>query len=257
MNSIIIKNKAAIDRMRVAGYLLADVMDAIKGHVIAGASTYYLDALIESSMLDKGLKAECKGYGGYRFATCISLNDVIVHGIPSQEVVLKNGDFVKIDVVGSYKGYCADMTRFFFVGAVSDQVTRIANTAQNALNLAIEIIQPGVRLAAVSECIQQHVERDGFAIIRDFAGHGIGRCMHEAPDVPNYVKDDCDVILREGMTLAIEPMIAEGGYQVNILEDGWTAKTASGGLSAHVEDTIVVTRNGVEILTRKSVDGQK
>ncbi|MFA6527109.1 MAG: type I methionyl aminopeptidase [Candidatus Babeliales bacterium] len=257
MSSIIIKNKLAIDRMRTAGYLLADVIEEIRDSVIVGATTRQIDATIEKSMLCKGLKAECKGYGGYKFATCISLNDIIVHGVPSQEVVLKNGDFVKIDVVGSYKGYCADMTRFFFVGNVSDQVKRIANTAQNALNLGIEIIQPGVKLSAVSARIQHHVEQAGYAVVRDFAGHGIGRCMHEEPDVPNYEKDDCDVILREGMTLAIEPMIAEYGFQVTILEDGWTAKTADGGLAAHVEDTIVVTRDGVEILTRKSVDGQK
>lgn len=257
MSSIIIKNKPALDKMRMAGYLLVDVMDEIKDYVVIGAHTLELDAVIEKLMLSKGLKAECKGYGGYKFATCISLNDVIVHGVPSQEVVLKNGDFVKIDVVGSYKGHCADLTRFFFVGDVSDRVKRIANTAQEALDRAIEIIQPGVKLMAVSARIQQCVEQAGYAVIRDFAGHGIGRSMHEAPDVPNYERDDCEIVLREGMTLALEPMIAEYGFQVNILKDGWTAKTADGGLAAHVEDTIVVTRNGVEILTRKSVDGQK
>lgn len=256
MTTIVIKNKQAIDKMRTAGRLLAETVDEVKGLVIVGTTTYELDAIIEKCMIGKGLKPECKGYSGYKFATCISLNDGIVHGVPSQQKVLKNGDFVKIDVVGSYKGYCADLSRFFFVGNVDDRVKRIAAVAQESLDLAIEMIKPGVRLSAISSCIQRHVEAAGYAVIRDFAGHGIGRDMHEAPDVPNYIKDDySDVILREGMALAIEPMIAEHSFEVTVLSDGWTAQTADGGLAGHVEDTVIVTKNGVEILTRKNVEG--
>lgn len=257
MSSIIIKNKAAIDKMRTAGYLLEDVIRGIEPRIVAGVNTHELDAEIEKNMIRNGLVPECKGYGGYKFATCISLSDGVVHGVPSEENVLKNGDFVKIDVVGSYKGYCADLTRFFFVGEVSERVKRIAATAQEALNLAIEIIRPGIKLSAISECIQKHVEQAGYAVIRDFAGHGIGRAMHEEPDVLNYVKPGFDLVLREGMTFAIEPMIAEHDFQVKVLQDGWTVKTADGGLAAHVEDTVCVTKDGFEILTRKNIDGQK
>lgn len=250
MRTITIKNKAAIEKMRVAGHALALVMASIGDHVKVGKNTLDLDQIIEEKMRAGGLKPECKGYGTYKHATCISVNDVVVHGIPSKEIILKSGDFVKIDVVGSYKGYCADMARYFFVGEVNPKAAMLAQVAQTALDNAIKRITPGIRLSDVSACIQQEVEKAGFGVVRYFAGHGIGKSMHEAPDVPNYGKPGQGPILQEGMTLAIEPMITEGSYDIHILEDGWTAKTVDGGLAAHVEDTVVVTKNGAEILTR-------
>lgn len=250
MQNIVIKNKAAIDKMRIAGKLLAEILEEIKDFVVEGASTFYIDELIEKRMVKLNLKPECKGYGGYQFATCISLNDVIVHGVPSKEIILKSADFVKIDIVGSYKGYCADMARYFFVGDVNPLAKELANVAQRSLDLAIEMITPGIKLSDISHAIQQEVEREGFGVVRDFAGHGIGKTIHEAPNVLNYGKPGRGPILQEGMTLAIEPMITEKSYKVRIMEDGWTARTIDGGLAAHVEDTIVVTKNGVEVLTR-------
>jgi len=247
---MLIKNKIAIEKMRIAGNRLAMILKEIEPAVIAGVSTWDLDRQIEEKMRKSQLNPECKGYAGYKHATCISLSDGIVHGIPSKDLILKSGDFVKIDVVGSYKGYCADMTRYFFVGVVSQTVKRMAVTAQQALDEAIELVAPGVKISKVSACIQDRVEQAGFSVIRVFAGHGIGKDLHEEPDVPNYRKAGDDVVLREGMTLAIEPMISERSYEVRIMQDGWTAKTADGGISAHVEDTVLVVRNGSEVLTR-------
>lgn len=247
-----IKNKAAIERMRTAGKLLANVFEELKAQSIvkAGVSTHDVDAWIEKSMRAKELKPECIGYGGYRHATCISVNDAIVHGVPSKTFILKDGDFVKVDVVGSYKGYCADMARYFFVGSIAPVTQKIADVAQESLDAALALVAPGVFLEEISGRIQQIVEGAGFGVVRQFAGHGIGKSMHEEPDVPNYAEGAPDLRLREGMTLAIEPMITEGSYDVVFSKDGWTAKTADGKLAAHVEDTVLVTAHGAEILTR-------
>lgn len=247
---MLIKNKIAIEKMRFAGKMLAQILKEIESNVIVGVSTFELDQIIEGKMHKSGLYPECKGYAGYRYATCISINDGIVHGIPSKDLILKSGDFVKIDVVGSYKGYCADITRYFFVGKSSLEARKIAMTAQSALDKAIGIVAPGVKISQISACIQDEVEKEGFSVIRAFAGHGIGKNLHEDPDIPNYRRDGEDVVLREGMTLAIEPMISERSYEVKILQDGWTAKTADGGLSAHVEDTVLVIKTGADVLTR-------
>ncbi len=247
---IIIKNKLAIDKMRVAGHRLANILQDIAPFVILGADTASLDGRIETSMLKVGLKPVCKGYNGYCHATCISLNDEIVHGVPSKKVVLKSGDFVKIDVVGSYEGYCADMTRFYFVGEVKPIVKRLAQIAQRALDAAIDIAKPGIHLYDLSAKIQTIVESAGFNVVRDFAGHGIGKNLHESPEIPNFGYAGQGPILKEGMALAIEPMITQGSWDIKIGKDGWTAKTKDGSLSAHVEDTIVITKNGAEILTR-------
>lgn len=247
---MLIKNKIAIEKMRIAGKRLATILQDIGPVVVAGISTWDLDRIIEEKMRKSGLVPECKGYAGYKHATCISLSDGIVHGVPSKDLILKSGDFVKIDVVGSYKGYCADITRFFFVGNVCETAKKMAQTAQDALDAAIAKVAPGVKISEISACIQDKVEAEGFSVIRAFAGHGIGKDLHEEPEIPNYRKAGDDVVLREGMVLAIEPMISQRSHEVRVLQDGWTAKTADGGLSAHVEDTVLVVKNGSEVLTR-------
>ncbi len=253
---IVIKNKAAIEKMRTAGELLATVMHEVGVLLEPGRTTLEINNAIEQRMKAVGLVCECKGYAGYQYATCISLNDVVVHGVPSHSVVLSPGDFVKIDVVGSYNGYCADMARCFFIGDVRPVVKKLAGTAQKALDAAIDMVVAGRHLSDVSSCIQKTVERDGFGVVRHFVGHGIGKSMHEAPEVPNFGVPGKGPLLREGMTLAIEPMITQRAYQVSIMADGWTAKTTDGGLSAHVEDTVLVTAHGPEILTRLKSETQ-
>jgi len=250
MQHIKLKNKHAINKMRIAGHHLAHILQNIEDMVKAGRTTLEIDNKIETLMRQVKLVPVCKGYGTYKHATCISVNEVIVHGVPSQEIVLKVGDFVKIDVVGSFENYCADLTRYFFVGQVDEKVRRLAAVAQSSLDKAIAIVKPGIHLSDISACIQQEVESAGFGIVRDFSGHGIGRTLHEAPEIPNFGKPGRGPVLLEGMTLAIEPMITEGSFEVEIMSDGWSAKTRDGSLAAHVEDTVVVTRDGVEILTR-------
>lgn len=245
-----IKDKQAIAKMREAGKLLAGVFANLDSYIKEGISTLELDAVIESEMLKVGLKAVCKGFGGYKHASCISVNDVVVHGVPSSKIVLKKGDLVKVDVVGSFNGYCADMARCFFVGEPTVAAKRIAATARYALDKAIEIIKPGIHLSDISALIQKEVEKEGFGVVRNFAGHGIGKSLHEEPEIPNFGKKGNGPLLRSGMTLAIEPMITEFGYEVKIDSDGWTARTADGGLAGHVEDTILVTEKNAEILTK-------
>lgn len=247
---IIIKNKTAIQKMRVAGKLLAQIMKDVKSYVVCGKSTLELDSFIEKQMLKAGLKPACKGYAGYKFATCISLNDTIIHGIPSKDVILKVGDLVKIDVVGSFDGYCADMTRYFFVEPVKELVKKISMVAQVALDKAISKAVIGNRISDLSACIQKEVEDNSFNVVREFVGHGIGKSLHEDPEVPNFINSGKDVFLREGMTLAIEPMITQGSFEVKRMDDGWTVKTLDCGLAAHVEDTILITSDRPEILTR-------
>lgn len=247
---IYIKDKKAINKMRTAGKLLAQIMSEVSEVVKKGVSTLEINDFIETRMLSLGLKPECKGYRGYRHAACISINDVVVHGVPSEDVVLKEGDLVKIDVVASYKNYCADMARSFFVGEVSAEAKRITETAQKALDGAISEAIAGKKVSDLSAAIEREISKEKFGIVRIFAGHGIGKRMHEEPEIPNFKSSESGVTLRPGMTLAIEPMITQNKEEIVIDADGWSARTADGGLTGHVEDTVLVTEGKPEVLTR-------
>ncbi|HBS47926.1 TPA: type I methionyl aminopeptidase [Candidatus Dependentiae bacterium] len=248
---IVIKNKQAIDKMRTAGKLLAEIMEKVKIIIEPGIDSFEIDFFIEKNMHEVGLKPVCKGYAGYKHATCISINDVVIHGVPSKNIILKTGDLIKIDVVGAYKNYCADLTRSYFVGNVSESVKKIVEISQKALDSGILEVQIGKKVSDISKTIEKIVKDEGFEIVRNFAGHGIGKNIHELPEIPNfYQKGNSDTVLRPGMTFAIEPMITEKGYEIFIESDGWTVKTLDGGLAGHVEDTILVTESGPEILTR-------
>lgn len=250
---VTIKNKTALAKMREAGRLLALVMYAITPAVREGVSTAALDALIEAEMRLRGLTPSCKGFKGYRHASCISVNDIVVHGVPSATVVLKAGDCVTVDIVGSSQGYHADMARTFIVpgdNAPAPEIVRLIEVAEQSLEKALEVARPGIRLGVVSRAIQQVVEAAGFGVIRDFVGHGIGKQMHEDPQVPNFDTGDEGPLLRPGMTLAIEPMITVGSPEVVILSDRWSVQTRDRSWAAHVENTIAITEDGVEVLTR-------
>jgi methionyl aminopeptidase len=250
---ISIKNKVALSKMRDAGHLLASVMHEITPAIQSGITTKELDARVEDAMRRLGLHPTCKGFKGYRHASCISVNDIVVHGVPSEQVRLQPGDCVTVDMVGAYKGYHADMARTFIVPGAekpSSEVVRLIAVAEQSLAAAIELVKPGVRLGVISRKIQQVVESAGFGVLRDFVGHGIGKQMHEEPQVPNFDTGDEGPYLRPGMTLAIEPMITIGSHQVVILADGWSVQTVDKSWAAHVENTIAVTENGVEILTQ-------
>lgn len=249
---IYIKNKLSIEKMAQAGSLLSGILVNVEQLIKPGVSTAEIDAWIESQLHEKGLVSSVKGYMGYRHVSCISVNDVVVHGVPHTDCILKLGDLVKIDVCASWNGYCADMARSFFVGAPSEQAQKLVDVAYQALKKGIDKARVGNRLSDISAAIQEEVEKHGFGVVRDFAGHGIGRDMHEAPEIVNYGKPGKGPLLREGMTFAIEPMITAGKYHVYVANDGWTVKTVDRSLAAHVEDTIAITNAGPIILTSKN-----
>jgi len=250
---ILIKNKMALSKMRDAGQRLALVMHDIVPSVVSGITTAALDAQLEARMRSLQLHPACKGFKGYRHVSCISVNDIVVHGVPSAMIHLKAGDCVTIDIVGAYKGYHADMARTFVVPGASEpstEIERLIQVAEQSLEAAQETVKPGIRLGVVSRRVQQVVEAAGFGVIRDFVGHGIGRQMHEDPQVPNFDTGEPGPLLRPGMTLAIEPMITVGSPEVVVLADGWSVQTRDHSWAAHVENTVAITENGIEILTQ-------
>jgi len=248
---ISIKNKLSIQKMEVAGGLLSEILQAIGSMIKPGVSTAELDRWIEGELLARGLKSKTKGYMGYKHASCISVNDEVVHGVPSDKKILKSGDLVKVDVCASWNGYCADMARAFFVGEATDERHRkLIEVAQSALDKGIAQARAGNKLSDISAAIQQEVEKHGFGVIRDFAGHGIGKQMHEDPEVLNYGKAGNGPVLRPGMALALEPMITLGHYDVYVTKDEWTVKTVDKSLAAHVEDTVIITEHEPKITTR-------
>ena len=247
-----IKNKLAIQKMAHAGAALSDIFVSMEQLIKPGVSTAEIDTWIEAQLQVKDLKSSVKGYMGYQHVSCISVNEVVVHGVPSANCFLKLGDLVKVDVCASWNGYCADMARSFFVGQPTEQARALVEVAQRALARGIDQARVGNRLSDISAAIQEEVEKHGFGIVRDFAGHGIGKNMHEAPEIVNYGKPGKGPLLREGMTFAIEPMITAGKYNVYIANDGWTVKTVDHSLAAHVEDTIAITQAGPIVLTSKN-----
>jgi len=247
---ITIKNNSSIQKMEMAGLLLAEVFDLLKPSLVAGVSTQELDALIVQLLIEKKLISQMRGYRGYKHVSCISINDVVVHGIPAAYTILKDGDLVKVDVCAAWQGYCADMARCFFVGIPDKSKQHFVEVAQMALDKGIEQAKPGNKLSDISAAIQQEVEKYGYGVVRDFAGHGIGKKMHEDPEILNYGKPGNGPILKPGMAFALEPMITMGKFNVYIAEDGWTVKTSDKSLAAHVEDTIIIMENGPRIVTR-------
>jgi methionyl aminopeptidase len=250
---IIIKNKNSIEKMKTAGRLLSELFVGIKDLVKSGVSTADLDRWIDIELKKRDLVTKTKGYMGYQHSSCISINDEVVHGMPKDSKILKDNDLVKIDICASWKGYCADMARCFFVGKnkVPHKISKMVDVANFALQVGVEKAVVGGRLSDISNAVQQVVEKEGFGVVRDFAGHGIGKSMHEEPEILNYGKAGKGPVLRAGMTFAIEPMITEGNYSVYVDEDGWTVKTVDKGWAAHVEDTILITDNGPIFLTRQ------
>lgn len=248
---ITIKNKTIILKMMEAGKRLKSIFSELPTIISIGETTANIDAWIEKSILDKGLTSRMKGYHGYRHVSCISLNDIVVHGVPRHDVTLRDGDLVKIDVCASWQGYCADMARCFFVGNVSQTAKDLVHVAQLSLDKGIEQAVVGARLTNISAAIQQEVEHYGYGVVRDFAGHGIGKKMHEDPEILNYGTSGKGPVMRHGMAFALEPMITAGAYDVFVDQDNWTVKTTDGSLAAHVEDTVIVTHDGPVIITRE------
>jgi len=247
---VILKQPAEIDRIRDSNRIVAEVLAALQERVKAGVTTLELDRISEEMVLKKGAKPAFKGYRGYPFSLCASVNDEIIHGLPSARVLLE-GDIVGLDFGVYYKGYYGDAAITVPVGKIPPETGSLLKTTEESLALAIAQARPGNRVGDISAAVQSHVEAAGYSVVRDFVGHGIGRNLHEEPQVPNYGVKGRGTPLRVGMVLAIEPMVNAGTCKVKMRSDGWTAVTADGTLSAHFEHTVAITEKGPEILSRR------
>jgi len=247
---IICKSPAELEKMRRSGLLVWQLLQELRQMVEPGISTETLERAAEKRIREMGAKPAFKGYYGYPCVLCTSINSEIVHGIPSPKRVLKQGDILKIDVGVELDGFYGDSATTIPVGAITPELQRLMRVTQEALNLAIEKVRLGNRLGDVCAAVQQHVESHGYSVVREFVGHGIGRKMHEDPQVPNYGTAGQGPRLREGMVLAIEPMVNTGSSEARVLDDKWTAITVDGGYSAHFEHTVAVTQNGPWVLTK-------
>jgi len=245
-----VKTEEEIDRMKIAGRAVAIFLKEAKKLVVPGASAWEIELLAEKVFKELRVTPAFKGYNGYEYITCVSVNEEVVHGIPRKDKVFRKGDIVSIDVGAVYKGFFGDGAMTYIVGETDESGKRLVEVTRKALEKAIEKIRVGVKLGDISYAIQSFVESSGFNVIRDYVGHGIGTALHEEPQVPNYGKPGTGVRLLTGMTLAIEPMVVEGDWRIKILEDGWTAVTVDGSRCAHFEHTIVIRETGAEILTR-------
>jgi len=247
-----LKSAREIGLMRTGGHLLADVMDRLRETVKPGLSTLEIDEDVESFIRARGAAPAFKGYRGFPATVCISINEEVVHGIPSAHRRIKEGDIVGLDLGCIVEGYYADCAFTLAIGDVPPKVQSLLEVTRESLDVAIAECHAGRRLSDVSHAVQTHVERHGFAVVRAFVGHGIGRALHEDPQIPNFGDPGRGPQLRPGMVLAIEPMVTMGSWEVKVLDDGWTAVTRDGSLAAHFEHTIAITETGPEVLTSRT-----
>jgi len=250
---ILLKSPRELDHMRAAGRILAEVKTLLQKLVRPGISTKEIDAEVEAFILSRGAASAFKGYRGYPATVCASINQEVVHGIPSPKRKLKEGDIIGLDLGCIVDGYYGDCAVTIPVGAVPARVQELIDVTRESLDKAIVQCRVGNRIGDISHAVQTHCESHGFGVVRSFVGHGIGRALHEEPQVPNFGDAGRGPVLKAGMVLAIEPMVTMGSYEVQVLEDGWTAVTTDGSLAAHFEDTIAITEDGPDVLTRAAV----
>ena len=240
--------------MREAGRITGEALLTAREHIKEGISTKELDTIIRNYIEKAGAKPSFLGYAGFPGSACISINDEVIHGIPSKDRILQEGDIVKVDVGAFYKGYHGDSARTFPVGRVSDEALKLIEATKESFYAGIAAVKSGNRIGDVGYAIDSHVRKYGFSTVKKYIGHGIGRELHESPDVPNFGTPGRGVRICSGMVIAIEPMINIGTDAVKELPDGWTVKTADGKLSAHYENTVALTDNGLLILTEVEHD---
>ena len=246
--SIKIKNEQEIDKMRKAGKILKDTLILLEQSIFPGQTTQRLNDLAYNYIISQGAKPSFLNYQGFPYTICASLNDQVVHGFCSDKP-LKDGDIISIDCGVNYEGYNSDAARTFPVGNVSSKLQKLIETTKNSFFEGIKDIKAGSRLGHISHRIQRHLEDRGYGVVRELVGHGVGEKLHEDPMVPNYGKYNSGVVLQSGMTLAIEPMSTLGKKEVCLEDNDWTVSTADGLASAHYENTVLITKDGVEILT--------
>ena len=247
---ILLKTKEEIELIRDSARLLGKAIAEVGRHIRPGVTTAYLDQIGEQYIRDNGGKPLCKGFEGFPAAFCISVNDVVVHGIPSNDIFIKEGDNVSVDCVIEYNGYVSDSSYTFACGELSPEVQRLLKVTKEALYIGIDKCKPGNRIGDIGHAIQQHCEKNRYSVVRELCGHGVGFKMHEDPNVPNYGVQGTGALLKEGMVIAVEPMVCMGSKNVKFSkEDGWTCRTSDGKPAAHFEHTVAITKDGPDILT--------
>lgn len=246
---IIIKSDQEVDLMRESGKVTGFILKELENFIKPGISTADINRFVEDTIRKNGMIPTFKGYCGFPASACVSINEEVVHGIPDKKRILKEGDIVSVDVGSTYKGYVSDAARTYPVGNVSDIAQKLMDATRDSFFAGLEFCKVGYRLSDISHAIQVKAESEGFSVIRDFVGHGVGQEMHEEPQIPNYGKAGRGPRLAKGMVFAIEPMICEGGYDVRTLSNDWTVVTLDGKLSAHYENTVVITDGEPELLT--------
>lgn len=245
---ITVKSEQDFVHMREAGRIVGKALNEVEKYVRPGISTLELDSIVEETILAEGATPSFKNYNGFPSAACISIDDVVVHGIPSLRV-LKEGEIVSIDVGAKKDGFHGDAARTFAVGKVEPYKQKLIDVTKQSFYEGLKVLKVGARLGDVSHAIQTYAESFGFGVVREMVGHGIGKHLHEDPNIPNYGKAGSGIPIKVGYAFAIEPMITFGDYRITIDRDGWTCRTRDGSPSAHYENTVIITENGVEILT--------
>jgi len=246
---IIIKSDQEIDLMREAGRVTGRILKELEDFIRPGISTMDIDRFVEDTIRKAGMIPSFKGLYGFPASACVSVNEEVVHGIPDKKRKLREGDIVSVDTGATYKGYVSDAARTYAVGKISDEAQRLIDAAKDSFFEGMKFCKAGCRLSDISHAIQTKAEGEGFSVIRDFVGHGVGQDMHEDPQIPNYGKPGRGPRLVKGMVFAIEPMICVGGYDVRTLSNDWTVVTTDGKLAAHYENTVVITDGEPELLT--------
>ena len=245
---VTIKSKSEIEKMKIAGRITRETLERVKEAAVPGITTAELDRIAERYIKSQGCKASFKGYGGFPSSICASVNDVVIHGFPS-EYVLKDGDILSVDVGACYKGYHGDAARTFGIGKISDEAQRLIDVTRQSFFEGLEFVREGYRIGNISAAVQRYVENHGFSVLRNYCGHGVGAQMHEDPEIPNYVTPARGIRIKAGMCLAIEPMVCQFDYKAYVGDDGWEVKTCDGGLTAHYENTVLVTNGEPCLLT--------
>ena len=246
---IIIKSDSEIELMRESGKVTGYILKELENIVKPGLSTADINHFVEKTIRGAGMIPTFLGYGGFPASACVSVNEEVVHGIPDKKRILREGDIVSVDVGSTYKGYVSDAARTYPVGQVSEEAQHLIDATRNSFFAGLEFCKVGCRLSDISHAIQSSAEGEGFSVIRDYVGHGVGQKMHEDPQIPNFGKAGRGPRLAKGMVFAIEPMICEGTYDVKTLSNDWTVVTLDGKLSAHYENTVVITDGEPELLT--------
>ena len=249
MELITLKTSRELDCMRKAGRITAAARKLAGELVVPGVTTLEIDTAVRKFIESQGGKPSFLGYGGFTGSACISVNDVVIHGIPAKKIVLKEGDIVSVDVGAFVDGFHGDCAATYACGAISDEAKRLIEVTEQSFWEGIKFARMGQRVSDISHAVQQYVEKHGYSVVRDFVGHGVGTKLHEAPEVPNYGPAGHGPRLQPGMTIAVEPMVCEGDFRVKVLKDGWTTVTVDGSLAAHYENTLLITDGDPEILT--------